>query len=119
MACAYAVRLFVRVRRIPHETVHRRCLGGTQVDVVLSGILQSDKECFGAAQGVGTKLGTVLELELVGELADEWTVLSPGAPDGHVGLAGQAIAEVEQANNLEDFFDNGVADQMDCLLYTS
>ena len=40
-------------------------------------------------------------------------MLAAGAPDGQVGLASEAVAEIEQSDILRDFLDNGVADQMD------
>ncbi len=105
----------MRFRRIAQQTVNRRSLRGTQVDVVLGRVLQRDKECFGTAQGIFAEFVAVLEPELVGELADERAMLAAGTPDGHVGLAGQAVAEVELADVLQDLLDNGVADEMDLL----
>jgi hypothetical protein len=40
-------------------------------------------------------------------------VLAAGTPDSYVGLAAQAVAEVEQSDVLQDFLDDGVADLMD------
>ena len=109
----------MRFRWVAQQAVHRSRLGGTQVDVVFGGVLKPDEECLGTAQGVRAEFVAVLEPELVGELADERAVLAAGTPDGHVGLAGQAVAEVEQADVLQDFLDDGVADQMDLFFRVS
>src|SRR5271166_742375 len=109
-------QLFVRFGWIAQQTVHRRRFGGAQVDVVFGGVLKSDKERLRAAQCVFAEQVPVLELELISELADERPVLAASAPDGNIGLATEAVAEVEQADILQDLLDNGVADEVDLFL---
>ena len=48
---------------------------------VIGRVLQRDEERFGAAKSVLTELVAILEPDLVGELADERTVLATGTPD--------------------------------------
>ena len=77
------------------------------------------EEGLGAAQASGLSFARSWNAELVGKLANERAVLAASTPDRHVGLAGQAVAEVEHADVLQDFFDDGVADQMDLFFRVS
>ena len=61
------------------------------------------------------QLLAILESDLERELANERTMLPPGAPERHVGLGLNTLAEIEHPDVLKHLLDDGIADQLDLL----
>src|SRR5215475_7560518 len=72
----------VGVGRVALQMVDDPGLRGAEGDPVPGGILQSEEEGFRALQRLVVQILAALELDLVGELPDQRTVIAAGAPEG-------------------------------------
>src|SRR5688572_26471882 len=102
----------VRFRRVAEQPVNGTCLGGRQRNPVLGRILQRDEEILHLLHRLARHLRPVLEFHLEGEFADEGTMLAASAPDGDVGLGRHPLAEIQEADVLQHFLDDRVADEL-------
>src|SRR5262249_30298179 len=82
---------WVWVGRVALQPVHHACLGGPEGDPVSGGVLECNEERLGTPQRFLPQVLPPLELELVGELADERAVVAPGAPERDVRRDGRPV----------------------------
>src|SRR3954470_13368611 len=106
-------RLFVGRGRVAFEAVDGAGLGGSKGQPVARRLLQQDEELLGPLHRHGVPLVLALELALVGELTDQLLLVAARAPDRHVGLRLDPLAEVEHSHVEEDLLDRGVIDERD------
>src|SRR5262245_32838276 len=70
----------MRLRRVAFQAVDHASLGRPQIDPCVTELLESDEELRAAFLRLVVHLVTVLELDLIRELADERPVLTACAP---------------------------------------
>src|SRR5262249_45944744 len=97
----HQARSLVRTRRVALQAVHDTRLGCAEGDPVLRGVLKRNEERLGTPQRLLAQILPPLELELVGELADERPVIAPGAPERHVRRCGRPVPEVQDTDVLQ------------------
>jgi len=108
--------LLVRVGWVALQPVNNSGLGGSDRHPVPKRTLQAAEEVLAPGQRLLVKVIQSLELELVGEFTHQRAVVPACPPQGDVGLAGDALPEVEDAKFLEDLLHNDVAHQLDPLV---
>src|SRR5215468_8962716 len=101
--------------RVALQSVHHARLGRAEGDPVLRGVLERDEERLGTPQRLLAQVLPPLELELVGELADERPVIAPGAPERHVRYGGRPVPEVQDTDVLQHLLDDRLPDDLDLL----
>src|SRR5262249_40883702 len=99
-------RSLMCVWRVALQPVHHACLGGAWGEPVCGGVLECNEDRLGTPQRFLPQVLPPLELELVGELADERAVVAPGAPERDVRRDGRPVPEVEDADVLEHLLDD-------------
>src|SRR5262245_46207924 len=101
----------VRLRRIALQAVYHGSLGHPQIDPVLSELLEPDEEFRASFPRLVVHLLTSPEFDLIGELADERLVLTPGAPKRNIGPGSYSFAEIQQSEVLQHLLDDRLIDQ--------
>ncbi len=101
---------------MPFEPVDHAGLGGAELDPVARLGLQRQEERLAAAQRLVGQLLAAAELQLEGELADQGRMVAAIAPQRHVAHRRHAVAEIEHADVLQHFLDDGAADELGALV---
>src|SRR5258707_7826949 len=104
-------RSFVRLRRVALQAVDRAGLGRGERQPVGRDLLQLEEEALTGLQRLGTDAGGAVEAELVGELADEGMMVAARAPQSEIGGGSGVVAEIEQADVLQQLLDDALVDQ--------
>src|ERR1700738_1914741 len=104
-------RSFVRLRRVALQAVDRAGLGRGERQPVGGDLLQLQEEALAGLQRLGTDAGGTVEVELIGELADEGMMVAARAPQSEIGGGGRVVAEIEQADVLQQLLDDTLVDQ--------
>src|SRR5262249_50597605 len=111
----HQARSLVRIGRVALQSVHHARLGRAKGDPVLRGVLERNEKRLGTPQRLLAQALPPLELELVGELADERPVIAPRAPERDVRQGGRPVPEVQDADVLQHLLDDRIRDDLDPL----
>src|SRR5688572_10489154 len=106
----------MRHRRVAVQAVDDAGFRGVERDPVPYGELKGDEERLGPLHRVAAQFLPLVELDLKRQFADERPVLAARAPerDGH--RRPDLVAEVERADVLQHFLDDGVADERNAFI---
>src|SRR6516164_853311 len=105
----------VGMRRVTLEPVDGPGLGRAHRDPVADVLLEGAKELLASPHRLLVKLLLTLELELEGKFSNQGAMGTWRAPEGDIGLSGDALAEVEDTEILQHLLDDHIVHELDAL----